>query len=88
MEQITVVWDDRNRYHITVEHAERGISEDDVEDVLRDPRTQVTALPTGYDLYIGRTRSGRLLRIVAMGEREVYPRSARPMPEQRWRTQE
>jgi hypothetical protein len=85
VDQITVVWDTANRYHITVERASRGISEDDVEDVLMDPETVAKPRPDGRDLYVGRTRTGRPLAVEAMGEREIYPTKAWPITEDRWR---
>ena len=77
-----IVWADPedpkgNAYHLLVENAHRGISLEDVEHVINHPDTQVERQETGYDIYLGPAPDGtRMLLVVAMGEREVYPKTA------------
>jgi len=71
-----VVWDEDNLRHLLVEHAERGISVADVEAVIRDPETDIDPQPSGYDFYTGRGVDRRPILVIALGDREVRPRTA------------
>lgn len=77
-----IVWDDPedpagNTHHLLVTNADREISLEDVEHVINHPDTYVEHQPTGYDIYLGPALDGkRTLLVVAMGEREVYPKTA------------
>jgi hypothetical protein len=85
VDDVTVVWmEDDNLHHLLVDNADRGITPEDVEAVLMDPDTAVVAMPNGHDLYTGRTAMG-YLRVIAMGEREVYPKTAWWCSEDDWR---
>jgi len=81
-----VVWEaDDNLRHLLVDNADRGITAEDVEAVLKDPATAIAPLGNGHDRYTGRTVSGRALQVIGMGEREVYPKSAWWVTEDEWR---
>ena len=77
-----IVWDDPehpegNAYHLLIENAHRRFSKEDVAHVINHPDTYVEAQPTGYDIYLGPAPDGkRTLVVVAMGEREIYPKTA------------
>ena len=80
-----VIWDDRNTYHLLIERAHRHITQDHVETVLLDPDTATVQRPSGHDFYIGRIPPDRVLAVIAMGEREIYPLTAYWVPRARWR---
>jgi hypothetical protein len=80
-----IVWDEHNLHHLLVERAERGITPEDIEHMLADPDTVVRTLPTGADLNIGRTPSGRPLAVVTIGMSELYPKTAWWVSEKTWR---
>ena len=80
-----IIWDEDNLHHLQVDRAHRGITVDEVEEVLGDADTAVLAVRAGRDLYIGRTTAGRFLAVVALGESEVRPETAWVVTEDRWR---
>jgi uncharacterized DUF497 family protein len=79
-----VVWDEANLHHLLVERAERQISCEEVEDLLTDRETVQEEANEGRWLAIGRTRSGRPLAVVCIGQQEVRPYTAWQISEQRW----
>ena len=81
-----IAWDEENVRHLLVDNADRGISLEDVEAVIRDPETDVDPQPSGYDFYTGRGVDGRPILVIALGEREVRPRTAIRISEDRWRS--
>ncbi|HEX3604344.1 MAG TPA: hypothetical protein VH134_00345 [Candidatus Dormibacteraeota bacterium] len=84
MDETEVVWDEDNLYHLLVTNADRGISPEDVETVIKDRTTAVDPLGNGHDLYTG-SIGDRYLQVIAMGEREVYPKTAWWCDQARWR---
>jgi len=80
-----VVWDDENLRHLLVERAHREISCQEVEDVLQDSQTTKEAARAGRRLAIGRTKAGRPLAVVFVGELEARPHTAWQVSEARWR---
>jgi uncharacterized DUF497 family protein len=60
-----VVWDAANRQHLADDHPERGISLDEIREVLADGR-RVEAYLEKRDAYqvIGRTATGRWLVVI------------------------
>lgn len=80
-----IVWDEANRHHLTVERAHRGITEEQVEEVLLDEDTAVLGARQGRERYVGRTSAGRFLEVIALGEVDVPPETAWEISEERWR---
>ena len=75
MDRRPVIWDAWNRKHLGQDHPERGISLDEIDEVLDDPGRVETYLEV-RDAYqvIGRTRAGRWLVVVWLDEgRGRYP---------------
>jgi uncharacterized DUF497 family protein len=60
-----LVWDAANRKHLAADHPERGISHDEIADVLADGRRLEVYLET-RDAFqvIGRTATGRWLVVI------------------------
>ena len=82
---VRIVWDEHNLHHILVERAERGITSEDVEYMLGDPKTVVRQLPNGADLNIGRATNGRPIAVITIGVAELYPKTAWWVSEKAWR---
>jgi len=80
-----VVWDDENLHHLLVERAARGITCEEVEDVLIGPDTTIASAKYGRRLAIGKTEPGRPLAVIFVGDLERRPYTAWQIPEQRWR---
>ena len=74
-----VVWDEANRRHLTMDHPERAITVDEVEQVLDDPRrTENHHQRRGSYVVVGRTGRGRLLVVAyVLHPRGRYPVHAR-----------
>ncbi|TMC25636.1 MAG: DUF4258 domain-containing protein [Chloroflexi bacterium] len=67
MDQRPVVWAASNTKHVDRDHAERGITRDDVNEVLNDPRrieTTEVRKGTEHHAVTGSTRNGRVLFII------------------------
>ncbi len=85
MTELRIVWDDDNRHHLLVERAHRGITEEEVEEVLLDEDTAVLDARHEGDRCVGRTGAGRFLEVIALGENDVRPETAWEISEERWR---
>jgi uncharacterized DUF497 family protein len=79
MDTRPVVWDQANRRHIGLDHPERAIEIEEVEEALRDPdRQEVSTDREDHFLVVGRTLRGRILVIVWVSDpRGRYPVHAR-----------
>lgn len=61
---MVVEWDERNLKHLLVENGHRGISPEEVTEVILDPATEKRRLRTRRRRYRGATRGGRRLTVV------------------------
>lgn len=82
-----VLWDDNNRKHHLVEHAERGLTEDEIDEVLLNPMSiKVGDTKHKTMVTVGRTARGRPIlvawRALAKG---MYPVHARRVSMKFWR---
>lgn len=82
---VEVVWDEDNIRHLLEERGNRQISLDEIEDVLRDPNTIKQRARSGRWRYIGKTRAGRCLAVVAIGNEQLRPETAWQTSEKTWR---
>jgi len=80
-----VVWDEENIDHLLVQRADRGITCEEVEEVLTDADTKYKEAREGHRLAIGRSKAGRPLAIIVIGEQELRPSTAWQITEERWR---
>jgi uncharacterized DUF497 family protein len=65
MDDRPVVWDAANRKHLTTDHPERGISLDEIAEVLADgQRVEVYLEKRGAYQVIGRTTTERWLVVI------------------------
>ncbi|MDQ2742425.1 MAG: hypothetical protein M3Z66_09045 [Chloroflexota bacterium] len=83
--EVQIVWDEHNLFHLLTERGHRGITVEDVEQVLTDPDTRSRTLPTGADLHIGRGPTGRPLAVITVSVAELYPKTAWWLTEKTWR---
>jgi hypothetical protein len=74
--EVQIVWDKHNLFHLLMERGLRGITVEDVEQVLIDSDTRSRTLPTAADLHIGRGPTGRPLAVITVGVAELYPKTA------------
>lgn len=65
MDERPVKWDQANRRHLEVEHSERRITLEEIEQAMTDPNREEVPDPghPGYWLVRGRTSVGRLLYV-------------------------
>ena len=79
MDDRPVVWDYANRKHIEEDHPERGLSGQQVDEVLADPdRYEIPTDRPEHFLVIGASVRGRLLVVVWVDDpRGRYPIHAR-----------
>ncbi|MGH7723219.1 MAG: hypothetical protein ACRENL_10395 [Candidatus Dormibacteria bacterium] len=80
MQPRRTVWKEHNLRHITEDHPERGISQEDVEDVLADPNRQEEPDPShGTTAAIGTNRSGARLVVafLELSDGSAFPVHAR-----------
>jgi len=79
MDDRPVVWDTANRRHLGEDHPERGISTQEVDEVLSDAdRVEVYLADRQEYQVVGRTISGRWLVIIWIDQPEGrYPIHAR-----------
>jgi uncharacterized DUF497 family protein len=81
MDDRPVVWDAANRKHLAADHPERGISLDEIAEVLEDGR-RVEVYLENRDAFqvIGRTDTGRWLVVIwidqPMGRYPIHVRKA------------
>lgn len=77
MEPRRAIWKDHNLRHITKDHPERGITQEDVDDVLADPnRHEVSDSSHGTVVAVGSTRGGDRLVVAFL---ELSDGSALPI---------
>ena len=79
-----VIWDADNLHHILVEHADRGVSRQEIDEVLLSPDVDRRPARHGRWWMTGRTAAGRLIRVIVLGVREMRPEAAYPLGEERW----
>lgn len=84
MRHIQIVWDMDDDLDGNVEHvAQHGLSPDEVDSVLRDPRDSGVSDSTGMPMVFGYTNTGKYIAVV-FEETErgiVYPLTAYEVPE-------
>lgn len=74
------VWREHNLRHITEDHPERGVSKEDVEEVLADPdRLEVPDPTHGTVLAAGRNNMGEafVVAFVELADGDAFPVHAR-----------
>ena len=79
MDDRPIVWDVANRGHLGEDHPERGISLNEVEEVLTDPdRVEVYLTERRAYQVVGRTAATRWLVVIWIDQRDGrYPIHAR-----------
>jgi hypothetical protein len=80
MQPRLAVWKEHNLRHITEEHPERGVSQEDVRDVLSDPNRSEQPDPShGTIVASGRNRQGAafVVAFVELSDSSAFPIHAR-----------
>jgi len=74
-----IIWDRHNLKHLFVDHLERGITREEVEEVLCSPHSFVVPTPGRKTTFtIGKTATGRQLGVAWLDRRAgIYPIHAR-----------
>jgi hypothetical protein len=74
------VWREHNLRHITEDHPERGVTKEDVEEVLADPdRREAQGPAHGTVVAVGRNRGGEAFAVafVELADGDAFPVHAR-----------
>jgi len=82
-----ILWDRHNLKHLFADHPERGITKEEVEEVLRSPGSFVVPTPGRNTTFtVGKTATGRRLGIAWLDRRAgIYPIHARQVSGTQWR---
>jgi hypothetical protein len=82
-----IIWDRHNLKHLFVDHAERCITKEEVEEVLHSPESFVVPTPGRNTTFtVGQTAAGRRLGIAWLDRRAgIYPIHARQVSGAQWR---
>jgi uncharacterized DUF497 family protein len=84
MKYLRIVWDDDDQPDGNVQHiAEHGLTIDDVEHVLENPREKGFSASTGRTCYFGYTDGGEFIIVVyeQIDKETIYPITAYEVPE-------
>jgi uncharacterized DUF497 family protein len=84
MKYLQVVWDDDDQPDGNVQHiAEHGLTTDDVEHVLENPKEEGVSASTGRPCYFGYTAGGEFIIVVyeQIDKETIYPITAYEVPE-------
>src|SRR5947209_3402974 len=82
-----IIWDRDNLKHLFVDHHERGITKEEVEEVLCSPDSFVVPTPGRKTTFtVGKTATGRRLGVAWLDRRVgIYPIHARQVSGTQWR---
>jgi uncharacterized DUF497 family protein len=82
-----IIWDRHNLKHLFVDHLERGITKEEVEEVLRSPHSFVVPTPERNTTFtVGKMATGRRLGVAWLDRQAgIYPIHARQVSGKQWR---